>query len=260
MLYYEQFGEKSPTLIFLHGYFENLKIWYDLTDELSKIYRIVLIDLPGHGQSQNLSTTNTMDMMAEKVIEVIDHLDIDQFSVCGHSMGGYISLALAEKYPDRIESLVLMNSTTLPDNDEKKAQRLKAVDSAQKYFDTLVNMSIPNLFAKDQLENLRDEIDFVKTIAKETSVEGVQAALRGMRLRPDRTTILNQFSKPKFIILGSQDEAVNPTEFLSVIQKDDQTKILELNMGHMAYLEAYDEVLEGLNDFFGEVYVKKFDE
>ncbi|WP_395090698.1 alpha/beta fold hydrolase [Vaginella massiliensis] len=254
MLYYEQMGEKAPTLVFLHGYFESMKIWYDLADELAKNHRVILIDLPGHGQSPNLSPINTMDMMGEEVIKILNEIGVEHFSLCGHSMGGYVSLALVEKYPERVDSLVLLNSTTLPDSEAKKEQRLKAVDTAAQYFDALINLSIPNLFAKDRLEELRDEIDFVKSIAKKTSVAGVQGALRGMRLRPDRTFVLAEFSKPQLIILGSQDEAVDPEELKKVIPNQPNTEVLELNTGHMSYLEAYPEVLAALMAFYQKVY------
>ena len=253
MLHYQSIGKSNQTLVFLHGYLENLKIWFDLSDEISKNYQVVLIDLPGHGKSENLSETNTMEMMADKVIEVLDFLKIKNFSLCGHSMGGYVTLALAEKYAERIDGFILMNSTTLEDSEAKKAQRLKAVDTANKNLPLLINMNIPGLFAKSHLDQMKNEIEFVKNIALETPIKGVQAALRGMRLRENKNYLLNEFEKPILIIVGLQDETVNPKEFLEIIPNKDNIQILQLNVGHMAYLEDYKATLKSLENFLTKV-------
>lgn len=253
MLYYEVKGEGRP-LVLLHGYLENLKMWESIGKKLSEEYKLIRIDLPGHGRSRTYGETHTMEFMAEKAHEVLNHLGIEKSAMAGHSMGGYVTLAFAEKYPERLERFILLNSTSLPDSEEKKEQRLKAVQAAQENLDTLIKVSIPALFAEKKLEELKPEVEFAKRLAKETDPEGVTAALKGMRLRPDRTFVLQQARIPVGIVIGKYDQAVNPEELKKVIPGKPNITAVEFETGHMSHLEApehtyhfFCDFMEGLN-------------
>ena len=123
MLHHEISGNGKKKLVLLHGFMENSEIWNDMEPALSKEFTLVKIDLPGHGKSKNYHEINTPDFMAEKVKEVLDFLKLEKINLLGHSLGGYVSLAFAEKFPEFLESLTLFFSTTLPDDDEKKEIR-----------------------------------------------------------------------------------------------------------------------------------------
>lgn len=243
MLYYKFFG-KGKTLVFLHGFLESSKIWNELVINLKNNYQIVVIDLPGHGKSENLQEVNTIDYMAESVISVLDELKIDSVTIIGHSMGGYVACAIADLYPKRLNNIVLVNSSTLPDDEAKKAQRLKACDTAKKNFKGLVNLSISSLFAKHHREKFKEEIEFIKSIALETSVDGVCAALLGMRERQDRSSILYDFKGGIHAIVGTNDETVNPELFLTLVPDLPNVHVYKFDGGHMAYIEHFNEVLE----------------
>jgi len=256
MLHYEIKGEGKP-VIFLHGYLENLKMWKGFAEELSRNYKIILIDLPGHGKSKSYHKTHTMEFMAQKVNEVLEKLQIDKAIMVGHSMGGYVTLAFAGLFPEKLKAIVLQNSSSLPDLEEKKAQRLKAVETAHKNLDTLIKMSVPSLFAEKNLSDLKEEIEFAKGLARETSLEGVEAALRGMRERPDRTKILDDFEGKIGIIIGKYDKAVNPEELKKIIPAKENITVKELETGHMSHLEAPEETLEFIRKLITEVYGNK---
>ncbi len=243
MLNYEIKGYGSP-LVLIHGYLENLKMWGPIADELSRSHQVILIDLPGHGKSENIEEVHTMELMAKSLKETLKYLEIENATFVGHSMGGYVTLTYAELFPDDIKSFILINSTTFPDSPEKKEQRLKAVETAEKNLDTLIKMSIPMLFAEQNLEQLNTEIEFTKELARETSLQGVTAALKGMRLRKDRSFLLDDFNGEIGIILGKYDKAVNTDDFKKIIPKKDNVFVLELETGHMAHLEAMEEVLQ----------------
>lgn len=242
MLYYENIGNGKP-LVFLHGFLENHKIWIRLQNDLKQHYQIITIDLPGHGNSENLRDIYTMEEMAEEVIDVLDELKIEKATFIGHSMGGYVTCALAELFPERVENIVLVNSSTLPDDEAKKNQRLKACETARRNFNVLVNISMPSLFAAHHRENFKDELKFVKEIALTTPIEGVCAALKGMRERPDRSSILYDFKGGIYIIVGMNDETVNPELFLTLIPDLPNIHLYKFDGGHMAFMENYDEVL-----------------
>lgn len=253
MLNYEVKGTGKP-IVFLHGYLENLKMWDGFQKELCRDYQIVLLDLPGHGKSEVVSDVHTMEIMAEEVQKTLEYLEISEAMFVGHSMGGYVILALAELFPSLVNSFVLMNSTSLPDSEEKNAQRLKAVETAQKSLDTLIKMSIPTLFAEQNLPNLKQEIEFTKELARETPLDGVVAALKGMRLRPDRSFIWKEFQGEMGILVGEFDKAINPQEILEILPQNDQLTKLELPTGHMAHLEAPEQSLDFIKTIAERVY------
>jgi len=247
MLYYKIFG-KGETLVFLHGFLESSEIWNKLINKLKDSYQIVTIDLPGHGESENLHNINTIDYMAEEIVSVLDRLKIDRATFVGHSMGGYVTCAIADLYSNRVDNIVLINSSTLPDDNAKKIQRLKACETAKKNLNGLVNLSIPSLFAKHHRENYKKEIEFVKNIALKTPIEGVCAALKGMRERPNRSSILYDYKGGIYIIVGMNDETVNPELFLTLIPNTPNTHVYQFDGGHMAYIEHFDEVLNILKN------------
>lgn len=257
MLNYEIKGTGKP-LVLLHGYLENLKMWQNLEKELSRSYQVILLDLPGHGQSDVLEEVHTMELMANQVQETLDYLDISEAMFVGHSMGGYVILALAELYPTLVKSFVLLNSTSISDSEEKKAQRLKAVETAQKNLDTLIKMSIPTLFAEQNLPQLKKEVEFTKDLARETPLEGVTAALKGMRLRPDRSLLLDEFQGEIGVVLGEFDKAISTEEFLKILPKKKSIQVLELPTGHMAHLEAPEETLKFIRNRAESVWEEEF--
>src|SRR5690625_3526131 len=177
MLYYKQQG-KGPSIVFIHGYLENGNMWDKFAEERSEDYQSIIMDLPGHGKSKSYSDTHSMDFMAEKVNEILDELNISEALFIGHSMGGYVALAMADLFPEKVKGLILLNSSSLSDTEEKKENRLRAVDLAQRNLPTLIKMSIPLLFQESKLHLLKTERDFVKEMAMTTSDEGVQAALK----------------------------------------------------------------------------------
>ena len=242
MLYFEVEG-KGKSFVFLHGFLENHLIWNNLRKNLEKDAQIVTIDLPGHGNSAVMDETATMETMADAVIEVLDELNIAQATFIGHSMGGYVTCALADLYPERVENMVLINSSTLPDDDAKKNQRLRACETAKKNFNALVSFSMPTLFAAHHRDNFIEELKFVKEIALKTPIEGVCAALKGMRERPDRSSILYDYKGGIYIIVGMNDETVNPELFLTLIPDLPNIHLYKFDGGHMAFIENYNEVL-----------------
>ncbi len=242
MLYFEVEG-KGKSFVFLHGFLESHLIWNNLRKNLEKDAQIITIDLPGHGNSAVMDETATMETMADAVIEVLDELNIAQATFIGHSMGGYVTCALADLYQERVENIVLINSSTLPDDDAKKNQRLRACETAKKNFNALVSFSMPTLFAAHHRDNFIEELKFVKEIALKTPIEGICAALKGMRERPDRSSILYDYKGGIYIIVGMNDETVNPELFLTLIPDLPNIHLYKFDGGHMAFIENYNEVL-----------------
>lgn len=237
MLHYEISGNGTENLILLHGFMENRMIWNDLEVHLSKKFKIIKIDLPGHGQSKTYHEIHTMDFMAEKVKEVVDFLNLTKIHLLGHSLGGYVSLAFAEKFQEMLKTLTLFFSTTLADTDEKKEIRRRSIKVIDENFETFVSLSIPNLFSENEKDILEEKISLAKKIALSTKTEGVKAAQKGMIERPNRTSILENFTGKILIILGNHDNALNTENLLKIIPNQANIKTYVLDCGHCGHWE-----------------------
>ena len=248
MLHYEVFG-KGKTVVFLHGFMENHKIWNPFLPLIMENHHVILIDLSGHGKSKVTRDVNTIEDMADDVMDVLKHLQIDQATFIGHSMGGYVSLAIADVYPQFVEKLVLVNSTTLPDSKEKKEQRLKVIPTIHRNYSLFVKLSIPLLFSEELKPQLTEEMNTLKAIALENPIEGVEAALKGIKERPNRTSILYDAEFPILIFNGTKDTTIDIDLFSTVIPDRENIKIETLDCGHVAFMERKEQFIEYLTEF-----------
>ena len=118
---------KGTAVVLLHGFLENQSMWNTFLPELSKKYRIITMDLLGHGATECLGYVHTMEDQADMVHHVLQKLKIRKAALIGHSMGGYVTLAFAELYPNTVKGIVLINSTSRADSDERKRNRARAI-------------------------------------------------------------------------------------------------------------------------------------
>lgn len=237
MLHHEISGNGKKPLVLLHGFMENTTIWEEMEAHLSKDFTLIKIDLPGHGKSKVYQEIHTVELMAEKVKEVIDALKLEKINLLGHSLGGYVSLAFAENFPEILESMTLFFSTTVADDEEKKAIRRRSIAVIDENFETFVKTSIPNLFSNNEKDILEGKIELAKNIAKSTDKEGVKAAQLGMAERPDRTEILENLDAKILIIAGKYDNAVKTENLLKIIPEKTNIKTYVLDCGHNGHWE-----------------------
>ena len=137
---------KGKAVVFLHGFLETKAIWIYFSKQLSISHRVITIDLLGHGQTDCLSYVHTMEEMAEAVQAVLIHLKLRKYFLVGHSLGGYVSIALAENNPDNIKGLVMFHSTAKEDSKQKKTDRGRAIKVVKKNAQLFIKEAIPNLF------------------------------------------------------------------------------------------------------------------
>jgi 2-succinyl-6-hydroxy-2,4-cyclohexadiene-1-carboxylate synthase len=237
MLHYEITGTGKEKLVLLHGFMENLQIWADLEPFLSSTFTLIKIDLPGHGKSKVDQEIHTMEFMAEEVKNVTDHLKLDHFHLLGHSMGGYVTLAFAEKFPEKLKSFILFFSTYFPDDAEKKEQRQKSLRIIREAFKNYVSAGIANLFNPNEKDTLAGKINLAKEIALSTENEGVIAAVKGMIERTDKCEILKNFEGKILVIAGKHDNAVNTKKTLENLPDKTNIKSYLLDCGHNGHWE-----------------------
>lgn len=234
-IHYTETG-KGTAIVLLHGFLENISMWKSLETLLATKYRVICVDLLGHGKSENLGYVHTMSEMAESVKAVLDELNVRRSFFVGHSMGGYVALAFADLYPDNVKGLILLNSTARPDSEQKKIGRDRAIAVVKENHKSFIRTSIPMLFRSKCRKIYAEQIAEVKKEALATSRQGIIAALEGMKLRSDREVLLHFGPYPSMIILGKKDPVLNYDDLIAQTHGAN-TEVVELENGHMSLIE-----------------------
>ncbi len=251
---------QGEAIILLHGFLENASMWESIHKELSKTHRVFALDLPGHGETEAIGYIHTMEDYAALILAFADNKQLTTFSLIGHSMGGYVALAIAEIlqneeqiYGPKLDKLILLNSSPVPDSKEKQKQRNRAIKMIQKYPDAFISMAVKHLFLPEDQKRLSSEINTAVEEAKKCSQQGIINTLKGMRDRKDRTEVLKNLSNIGLLILGEEDSVINFEKTKNIAEQANiQLEILP--GGHMSYIE-HPELLSGIiQEFFsGEV-------
>ncbi len=244
---YEVTGN-GKTLVLLHGFLESIEMWDTITKLFRETHQIIRIDLLGHGQTGCLGYVHTMDDMAEAVLAVLTKEKISKAHVVGHSMGGYVALAMAETKPDIFNGLCLMNSTFDADNNARKEMRRRAINMAKTNYSALVKMSFSNLFAPQSRIAHKVAFEAALKLAQKTTVQGYIAAQEGMMLRPCRFDILKHLKCHKLIITGKKDSLINSETLVSKLQYTHIDHV-EFSMGHMSHIENISDLSYYLKRF-----------
>lgn len=246
---------KGETLVFLHGYLESMEIWEDFSQHFESDYRVIRIDLPGHGGSGIVHEVSGMNVMAGVVKEVLSHVGVERAVIIGHSMGGYTALAALELYPEIFKAILLFHSHTLADSREIIKKRNREINIIEKGLKRLlVNQNIPNMYGNDNLDKFQDAVQFSKAIAHRLSDEGVIAAIRGLKSRSDSSSVLEHAKMPCLNIIGRNDNYI-PFEDVSLQTKlpvGSSQLILEKS-GHMGFIEESEKAREGILQFLNKI-------
>jgi pimeloyl-ACP methyl ester carboxylesterase len=230
---------KGRVVVLLHGFLGSHEIWKSVADNLSKSYRVISIDLPGHGQTPCFGYAHSMDLMARCVKTVLDQLKLKKYVLIGHSMGGYVALAFADLFPEHLRGMCLFHSTAFSDSEEKKNDRLRAIEVVKANKTVYTRNTIRNLFAAKNLKYLKEEVTFAYTIAKQTSKQGIISALHGMRDRPNRYLILGFVKYPVMMVIGELDNVLPYEQLLEQTDMIENKTVLYLEHdGHFGFLES----------------------
>ncbi len=243
---------KGTALVLLHGFLENKAMWDAFIPELSKKHRVITVDLLGHGDTECYGYVHAMEDQADMLYALTLFLKLRKVVLVGHSMGGYIALAFAELFPDHVKGLVLLNSTSRADSEERKVNRDRAIEAVKQNYAAFVRMSIANLFSEDNRERLADTIEQVKLEALQTPLQGIVAALEGMKIRKDREVILHFAPYPMQLVLGKKDGVLPYDDHVDQIEGT-KVQLTTFKDGHMSHIENQKELLQVLLDFLKKV-------
>ncbi len=246
-IFYKDEGQ-GQAIVLLHGFLENSKMWDAFLPRLTQKNRIVAIDLLGHGQTSSLGYIHSMELMAEAVEAVLNHLKIKRSVFIGHSMGAYVALAFAEKHPNAVHGLCLMNSTAAADSEERKKNRDRAILAVKQNHKTFIRLAISNLFSPQNRTVFIEDIKQITKEALQTPLQGIVAALEGMKIRPNREIILSS-DKFKVMMIISKKDPVLDYNTLIVQAKKANIKVVEFPDGHMSHIENKSDFLRKIMHF-----------
>jgi len=237
-VFYRVEGQGHPVVL-IHGFAEDGTVWEHQVEYLKNRFQLIIPDLPGSGRSPINDMTWSMEYFAECIYQIMDQENIKTASMIGHSMGGYITLAFAEKYPDRLQSFGLFHSTAYADSEEKKTTRRRGIEFIQQYGAAkFLEQSSPNLFADVTKQHQPELVN--KILARYTNFVGQSLVnyYQAMMVRPDRTNVLKNFSRPVLFIMGKLDNTVPYEQVLQQCYMPGLSYIHTLEQsGHMGMWE-----------------------
>jgi pimeloyl-ACP methyl ester carboxylesterase len=247
---YSESGVGAPVIL-IHGYLETSAIWDGFFEKLAVNHRVIAVDLPGHGLSESLDTTHTMEFMASVVKKLLDSLGIKKAFLIGHSMGGYVTLAFLDLFPSYLAGYSLFHSQPFPDTEEAIEKRKREISLAQNGNKELIYPeNITRMFAARNLSMLPEEVLRSMEIASEISAEGIISVLNGMMLRPSRLSCMEESRIPFLWILGAEDNYITLSNMRERVCLPENAKLVVLeNSGHMGFIEEEDKSLHVVNEF-----------
>ncbi|RAI94947.1 alpha/beta fold hydrolase [Algoriphagus yeomjeoni] len=245
--FYEK-GEGQPVVL-IHGFCEIGEMWKDFAEALSNEFRVICPDLPGCGKSPMSLSQNTLEEVAVQLEEWMEENNIQNPIVIGHSLGGYVTLALLVLMGSKLKAIGLFHSTAFADDEEKKGMRDRTIIFLKKHgVDKFVTSFVPPLIPEYKRDEFQAEIDLAIAQAKQSTLDGLIAYTKAMRDRKDGFEVLNNFSGQKLLIAGTEDGAVKIVA--SRKHKSAVTYYFELeDVGHLGMIERKEESLEIVRGF-----------
>lgn len=243
----------GPAVVLLHGFGEDGTVWDNLLEAI-KNYTFLVPHLPGTGASEAAALSD-IDGMAGVVHRILLQEGIAKATVLGHSMGGYIALAFAEKYSAHLTALGLIHSTAFADNDEKKETRKKGIRFIQEHgAAAFLETTIPNLFSPYTKERNPHLMEPLLHSAAGFSDAALIHYYEAMMQRPDRTGVLKKMQIPVLLLLGRHDTAVPLADGLKLAPMAALTAVHVLeNSAHMGMLEEKEETKKIIANFLGQI-------
>ncbi|MDO9374829.1 MAG: alpha/beta hydrolase [Ferruginibacter sp.] len=254
-IHYTAAGE-GKLVVLLHGFGEDRQVWKPQVDFLKDKFRLIVPDIPGSGRSSLLPNAN-IDTYANVIKEIVQQELTNRdgaeptFAFIGHSMGGYVAIAFAEKFPELLNSLGMVHSSVFADNQEKKETRAKAIDFIKNNsVEAFLKTSTPALFTKAFAEANPEVVNGLIEEGKKFTPEALIQYYEAMIQRPDRTEVLKTFPKPVLYIIGEHDTAIPLDASLKQCYLASQSHVHILaQSAHMGMWEETSKVNDALLSF-----------
>jgi pimeloyl-ACP methyl ester carboxylesterase len=232
-LAYERFGKEKP-LMLIHGFPLDHTLWNETASLLKDDFALILPDLRGFGGSSTIDAQYTMSDMADDLAGLLDALGVEKTALAGHSMGGYVALAFAAKYPQRVSGLALIASQSIADTPERKEGRYK---TAQQVAEKGVGIVADAMTAK--FSNVAETQSVIRELILRQNKSGASGALKAMAEREDTTSMFASFDFPVLLIHGSADELIPVERAREAQALLPSAQLIELaEVGHAPMMDA----------------------
>jgi pimeloyl-ACP methyl ester carboxylesterase len=243
-LAYDRRGKGTP-LVLLHGYPLDHQLWDEVVPLLQDQFDVILPDLRGFGGSSTVDSFYTMEDIASDIAGLLDFLGIPKAVIVGHSMGGYVALAFARLYPERVAGLGLVSSQVLADTPAKREDRFKtAAEVADKGIATVVEAMTPKFTSDTRLQ------EFARNSMEQQQPAAYIGALKAMGERVDSTPLLSTMDYPVVIVHGDADNLIPIDRAREVQAALPSAYLVEISgAGHMPMMEAAEKTAEALRHF-----------
>lgn len=254
-LSYDDVGEGTIPIIFLHGFPFDKTMWRGQLEFFKSSHRLIAFDIRGFGKSTDQESSFTMDLFADDLIQFMDTLSIEKAVLCGLSMGGFIALNAMKRFPDRFNALILSDTQCIADTAEAKEKRYKTITEIEEEGTTNFNEGfIKNVFHKDSFTNKKEVVQQLKDVVFSNSNHIVIEGLLALAKRSETCSILNDITIPTLILCGREDK-VTPlaqSELMNVSIKGSILMVID-NAGHVSNLEQPEVFNKHLLDFLNSL-------
>ena len=245
----------GPAVVLLHGYPLNRSMWGEQIAALRDGYRVVAPDLRGHGETEATEEPATMEEMAADVAALMDELGINSAVIGGLSMGGYVALAFARRFPERVRALVLADTRPQADTEDVKGKREEQAQTAlREGMNPIADTMLPKLFPPAALRENVGAVERVRRMILTTKPQGAASASRGMASRADQTQFLPKINAPTLVIVGGEDTVTPPAdaELMRREIPDARLETIE-GAGHLPNIERPIEFSHALRHFLNDL-------
>lgn len=241
---YVRRGKGAP-LVLIHGYPLDHTIWDEIGPLLEKEFDLIIPDLRGFGESGVMESDNSIISYATDIAGLLSHLKIKKAGVAGHSMGGYVALAFAREFPERVSGLAMVSSQTVADTPETRENRLSTAKQVmEKGVGVVVESMTPKLSTDKRVQ------DYAKHLIGNQQPKGISTALNAMAGRPDSTELFATFKLPVLIIHGDADLLIPVKRGREMKAALPSAQYFELaGLGHMAMMEKPKAVADAFSTF-----------
>jgi pimeloyl-ACP methyl ester carboxylesterase len=231
----------GPVVALIHGFPLDRTMWEPQLEEVGSLYRVIAPDLRGCGESAVPDGVYTVDLLADDVIDTLDALEITEpIVVGGLSMGGYVAMSLALRYPARFRGLMLMNTRSAADPPSTALVREELAQIVEQTGkpDAVVDSMLPKLFSPATYTKRPEIIGPVKDQMMRSNPRGLANILRGLAIRPDRTAELGRIGVPTLVLAGVDDQMIPVEESKRLAEGIPGARLVMIpDGGHLATLE-----------------------
>lgn len=252
---YDDSGEGTVPIVFIHGFPFDRTMWEPQTAVLKNKNRVIQYDLRGFGESGSSEAEPSIDLHADDLIGFMDALNIHQCIVCGLSMGGYIALNAVRRYADRFQAVILCDTQCIADTSEAKEKRYQSIEALNAGgLNDFAESFVKKVFSTQSVESKTECVQEIKNTILHTKLETLTASLVALAQRHETCSTLHDITIPALILCGKEDSVtpVKQSEFLVASLPAAQLHILE-NAGHLSNLEQPEAFNEHMQSFINQV-------